>query len=217
MELMAIYEKLLKRFGGQGWWPMSNGFSPPEWEVCVGAVLTQNTNWRNVEKALENLKAGKVLSPVDMVSTEADELERMVRPSGYYRQKAARLRVFADFVLGFGGFGRFSRKVTREQLLDVRGLGPETVDSILLYALGRPVFVIDAYTKRVFRRLGFKDEHDYGGWRRFFESGLPPYVELYKELHALIVELAKGCCRPKPLCGECVLNEECALAREKKG
>ena len=209
MELMAIYKQLLARFGGRGWWPMSNGFSPPEWEVCVGAILTQNTNWRNVEKALENLKAGKVLTPVDMVSTDLPELERMVRPSGYYRQKAAKLRMFADFVLGFGGFMRFSKKVTREQLLGVRGLGPETVDSILLYALGRPVFVIDAYTKRVFTRLGFDDKKGYDEWRHFFESNLPEDIGLYKEFHALIVELAKRSCRPKPSCGECPLAITC--------
>ena len=209
MELMDVYDKLRKRYGGQGWWPMKNGFSPPEWEVCVGAILTQNTNWRNVEKALKNLKTGKVLSPVDTIKTEAHDLETMVKPSGFYKQKAERLRVFADFVLGFGGFGRFSRKVTREQLLGIKGLGPETVDSILLYALGRPVFVIDAYTRRIITRLGYEIKKGYEDWRSFFESSLPEDIGLYKEFHALIVELAKGSCRPKPSCCQCPLACAC--------
>lgn len=216
MELMAIYEKLLARFGEQGWWPMSNGFSPPEWEVCVGAILTQNTNWRNVEKALENLKAGKIVSSLDLIKTGKDELERMIRPSGFYRQKAARLRLFSDFVLGFGSFQKFSKNVTREQLLDVRGLGPETVDSILLYALDRPVFVIDAYTKRVFTRLGMVREWKYEEWKKFFEDNLPSNVDVYKQFHALIVELAKGSCRKRPLCECCVLGRECSFAGRKK-
>ncbi len=212
MDLTSIYEHLLDRFGHQRWWPMTNGFSPPGWEVCIGAVLTQNTNWGNVEKALANLKAGKVLSPVDMMGTETPDLERLVRPSGFYRQKAARLRVLADFVLGFGGFRQFSRKVTRQQLLGVQGIGPETADSILLYALGRTVFVIDAYTKRVFTRLGLADGGDYEGWRRLFESNLPRDADVYKEFHALIVELGKKSCRPKPLCGDCILREMCDRA-----
>jgi endonuclease-3 related protein len=215
MDLTGIYAQLLDRFGQQRWWPMTNGFSPPEWEVCIGAVLTQNTNWNNVEKAMVNLKAEKILSPVDMIGTERPDLERLIRPSGFYRQKAARLRVLADFVLGFGGFRRFSRKATRQQLLGVHGLGPETADSILLYALGRPVFVIDAYTKRVFARLGFKDRKDYDGWKRLFESGFPKDVGMYKEFHALIVELAKNYCRPRPLCGHCALNSRCIKNKKR--
>ena len=209
MELLDVYARLLKRFGAQNWWPMVNGFSPPEFEVCIGAILTQNTNWKNAEMALENLKSGGIVAPLDIVKTETGVLERGIRSSGYYRQKAGRLRIFADFVLGFGGFERFYREVTREQLLGVPGLGPETADSILLYALGRPVFVIDAYTRRVFSRLGHGDKKGYDEWRSFFERNLPRDVDIYKEFHALIVELAKKFCRPKPACGSCPLGEIC--------
>lgn len=209
MKLTEIYQKMLAHFGPREWWPVSNGFTPPEWEICVGAILTQNTNWRNVERALDNLKNEKMISPTDIKNIDKAALERLVRPSGYYRQKAERLRIFADFVLGFGSFPGFSKNVTREQLLDVKGLGPETVDSILLYALNRPVFVIDAYTKRIFSRLGFKDGKNYEGWKRLFVSGLPKDAGLYKEFHALLVELAKNYCKKKPLCSECPLQNEC--------
>jgi endonuclease-3 related protein len=211
MELIPIYRKLLSRFGRQGWWPMTNGFSPPEWEVCIGAILTQNTNWLNVERALLNLKNERIITPADMSGEKEDSLREAIKPSGFYRQKAARLKTFADFVLGFGTFGEFKRTVTRGQLLNVSGLGPETADSILLYALGRPVFVIDAYTRRVFSRLGFKNSNNYEEWRLFFESGLPKDVNVYKELHALIVELAKKYCKAKPLCNMCLLNKICSF------
>ncbi len=210
MKMISIYKKLLTRFGEQDWWPMTNGFSPPEWEVCIGAILTQNTNWNNVGLALRNLKAERILTPIDIIKIKTPELEKTIMPSGFYKQKAARLQIFADFVLGFGGFRQFSHKVTREQLLEVKGLGPETVDSILLYALGRPVFVIDAYTKRAFTRLGLGERKNYEEWRVFFESNLPKDVNMYKEFHALIVELGKNCCRPKPLCEHCVFNGVCS-------
>lgn len=213
MDLPAIYSELLDRFGQQGWWPMSDGFSPPELEVCLGAILTQNTNWNNVEKALKNLKAGNVVCPEDVIETGTSELERLIRPSGFFRQKAARLKRFAGFVESLGGFERFSMDVTREQLLGVKGLGPETVDSILLYALGKPVFVIDAYTRRVFSRLGFAGLKGYEEWRGFFEERLPKDVEVYREFHALIVELAKSHCRKEPSCGRCPLNAECIRSR----
>lgn len=213
MDLMSVYSALLDRFGRQRWWPMKNGFSPPEWEVCLGAILTQNTNWRNVELALENLKAGKMTGPDDIIESGTPDLERLIKPSGFFRQKAARLKKFAVFVKGLGGFSGFSENVSRPQLLGVNGLGPETVDSILLYALGRPVFVIDAYTRRVFSRLGFAGLKGYEGWRGFFEERLPRDVDLYKEFHALIVELAKSHCRKEPSCGRCPLNAECLRNR----
>ncbi len=208
--LLKIYHKLLDSFGSQNWWPMEGGFRPREWEVCLGAILTQNTNWKNVEKALENLKKAGKISPMDILEAEDGELEELVRPSGYYKQKAIKLRDFTDFVMGFGGFRQFSKKVSRKQLLEVRGIGPETADSILLYALGRPHFVVDAYTRRVFSRLGLlKDGLDYEGIRRFFEEKLPKDINLYKEYHALIVELGKRLCRNKPLCKECPLDKQC--------
>ncbi len=189
---------------------MKNGFDPPEWEVCAGAILTQNTNWRNVERALGNLKGGGIISPQDVMKTGGARLRELIRPSGFYRQKAGRLRTFAGFVIGFGNFREFSEKVTREQLLRVDGFGPETADSILLYALGRPEFVIDAYTRRVFTRLGRVEGGGYEGWKTFFESGLPEDVGIYREFHALIVELAKGFCRKGPVCAGCPVNGLCA-------
>ena len=170
---------------------------------------TQQTNWKNVERALGNMKRGRITSPEDIRKVRKNNLECAVKPSGFYRQKAERLRVFSEFVISFGGFHEFSKKVTREQLLEVRGLGPETADSILLYALERPVFVIDAYTKRVFSRFGFENKKDYNEWREFFEDNLPRDVGVYKEFHALIVELGKNFCKTRPLCEKCILNDSC--------
>lgn len=191
MNILKVYEKLLKKFGRQNWWPMSSGFQPKEWEVCVGAILTQNTNWRNVERALGNLRKNEILSPEDMVSIKTKKLEDIIRPSGFYRQKAERLKEFARFVLGFGTFEKFIKNVNRDDLLKVKGIGFETADSILLYACGRPYFVVDAYTKRFVKSLGVKTKMDYESLRGFFEKNLPKDVEIYKEFHALIVEWGK--------------------------
>jgi endonuclease-3 related protein len=208
MTPFELYEKLLEHFGPQNWWPMLNGFEPPEWEVCVGAILTQNTNWKNVEKALENLKKESITSPYDIEKVKKSNLEQIIRPSGFYKQKAERLKVFADFVLGFGSFEKFSKSVTREQLLNVKGLGPETADSILLYALNRPVFVIDAYTNRICKSVGMgpSKTENYEELRHFFEKKLPKNIKIYKEFHALIVEMGKNHCKAKPLCRQCMLK-----------
>lgn len=198
--LLEIYEMLLKRFGPQNWWPMQNGFSPPEWEVCVGAVLTQNTNWGNVEKALVNLKNESVLNKEDIKRIRTEKLAELIRPAGYYNQKARKLKALA----GFRG------EATRENLLGVWGIGRETADSILLYAYGKPYFVVDAYTKRIFSRLGLvREDSDYDTVREFFESMLPRDAELYKEYHALIVKLGKDFCRKKPSCSGCPLGVMC--------
>jgi endonuclease-3 related protein len=202
MNLLNIYQKLLKHFGSQDWWPMQRGFEPPEWEVCIGAVLTQNTNWGNVELALSNLKKAGLLSRKDIRKVPNKRLASLIRPAGYYNQKAKKLKILAGFL------GK-PAKVTRENLLGLWGLGPETVDSILLYAYGNPCFVVDAYTRRVFSRMGLDDKETYEEWRNFFESQLPKDVSLYKEFHALIVELAKRHCKAKPLCENCPLTKEC--------
>lgn len=219
--LFSIYSSLLKSFGHQNWWPTGRGFTPAEFEVCVGAILTQNTSWNNVEKALELMKSGGFTNPLAVSTAEKGMLEQAVRQSGFYKQKAERLKIFSDFVMGFGGFRGFSKNVTREQLLKLKGIGSETADSMLLYALDRSVFVIDAYTKRVFARLGicpkgYSDRKEmesnlkYDDWRYFFESNLPMDTNLYKEFHALIVELAKRHCRKKPACEGCPLGKRCA-------
>jgi endonuclease-3 related protein len=209
MKLTEVYGRMLSRFGPRNWWPMRNTFKPPELEVCVGAILTQNTSWGNVERALSLMKA-KGMTGMDAIEDAGlHELEEAVRPSGFYKQKAERLKTFTEFVRSFGGFPGFSRKVTRGQLLGLKGIGPETADSILLYALGRPLFVVDAYTRRVFTRLGFPDRKGYEAWRGFFEDNLPRDVALYREFHALIVEHAKTYCRKKPLCSNCFLAKNC--------
>jgi endonuclease-3 related protein len=191
MDLLKVYEKLLKEFGRQGWWPTAGKFRPREWEICVGAILTQNTNWRNVEKALESMKKEGILSPKDVISIEIEKLEEIIRPSRFYKQKAGRLKGLAEFVLDFGGFKDFRNKVGREELLGVKGIGLETCDSILLYACDRPYFVIDSYTKRFVRTLGIKVREDYESLREFFENNLPKDAGIYKEFHALIVEWGK--------------------------
>ncbi|MFH0956255.1 MAG: endonuclease III domain-containing protein [Candidatus Aenigmatarchaeota archaeon] len=210
MKAGEVYGAMLTGMGRKDWWHMERGFSPPQFEVCLGAILTQNTNWRNVERALALMIEKGLTTPEKILSADMKTLEDAVRPSGFYKQKAQRLKLFAGFVSGFGGFPEFSKNVTREELLKLKGIGPETADSILLYALGRPVFVIDAYTKRIFTRLGFPERKGYEEWRRFFEDSLPRDVKLYKEFHALIVEHAKRHCRKEPLCEECFLNGKCA-------
>ena len=191
VNLFDEYRKLLREFGRQAWWPAHRNFQPRAWEVCVGAILTQNTNWRNVERALDVLSENKIVSPADVLETKNEKLEQLIRPSGFYKQKAERLKTFAEFVLSFGGFENFRKKVERRELLKVMGIGPETADSILLYACNRPHFVIDAYTKRFVRSLGHKPAKDYESLRQHFENSLPKDVDLYKEFHALIVEWGK--------------------------
>lgn len=190
-DLLVVYRNLLNEFGRREWWPAHRNFRPKEWEVCAGAILTQNTNWKNVERALDNLNAGKITSPESVIKTDLRKLEELVRPSGFYRQKAARLKALAQFVVSYGSFRKFVKNVEREELLKVKGIGFETCDSILLYACGRPHFVIDAYTKRLVKMLGIRTKTDYESLRAYFEKSLPKDVSLYKEFHALIVEWGK--------------------------
>lgn len=190
IKLIEIYSKLLGYYGKQNWWPLSYNFKPKEWEICVGAILTQNTNWGNVEKALLSLKNANCLTVNEVLNVEQEKLEGFIRSSGFYRQKAERLKILGEFILGFGSFKRFVNNVKRVELLKVRGIGKETCDSILLYACNRPYFVIDAYTKRLCNKLGIV-KNNYEDYRLFFESNLPKDIELYKEFHALIVRCGK--------------------------
>jgi endonuclease-3 related protein len=211
MELITIYKKLLTHFGRQNWWPASFGFKPAGLEICTGAILTQNTSWQNVERALKNLKEAGCTTLDDFLKITEARLKKVIRPAGFFNQKAERLKLFAKYVSGFNSVEDFFRNVTREQLLEIKGIGPETADSILLYAANRPCFVIDAYTRRIFSRMGLIGENrDYEKVRSFFESNLPKDISLYKEFHALIVELGKNICRKKPLCVECPLGEGCS-------
>jgi len=186
----------------------------------VGAILTQNTNWRNVEKAIDNLKAKKLLTPKALYRLPEKELSRLIRPAGYFNVKAERLRHFLRFLMEenraslkriFSG----RLELARTRLLNVKGIGPETADSMLLYAGGLPVFVIDAYTKRIFSRLGFCEQDvSYHDLQMFFMGHLPPETARYNEFHALLVMLGKDFCKPKPLCGGCPLKKVCQWAKE---
>lgn len=207
-ELLLIYHRLLTFFGEQGWWPAETPF-----EVMVGAILTQNTAWRNVEHAIENLKKAEVLTPEGLRRITERRLARLIRPAGYYNVKARRLKALIAFLTG--EYGGDLRKMfrepcapLREKILMVKGVGPETADSILLYAGGKPIFVIDAYTKRVLSRHGMiTDGASYGAIQNLFMQSLPADVVLYKEYHALFVRLAKSFCKTKPLCAGCPLEE----------
>lgn len=205
--LIKIYRRLYAHFGPQGWWPGDTAF-----EVIIGAILTQNTAWSNVEKAIGNLKRARALSPRSMRRLDRATLARLITPAGYYNVKAGRVKNFIDFLSSEYGLDlkRLSREATyrlRERLLGLNGIGPETCDSILLYAFARPVFVIDAYTKRVFSRHGFlKAEAAYEEFQAFFMNNLPRSARLFNEYHALIVRLAKEFCRTKPDCASCPLR-----------
>lgn len=203
-ELMALYRALLDAFGPRHWWPGETPF-----EVMVGAVLTQNTAWTNVERAIAALKAAGLLSPEALDAAPEGQVAELVRPSGYFNVKAKRLKSLVHwFVRRLGGEvaaadGTPTGELRRE-LLAVHGVGEETADSILLYTLERPVFVVDAYTRRAFSRHGaFGADASYGEMQRFFEERLPPDVALYNEYHALIVYLGKDFCRPTPRCEGC--------------
>jgi endonuclease-3 related protein len=179
----------------------------------VGAVLTQNTAWRNVERAIENLKTEGVLTPLALGEIDEARLAELIRPAGYYNVKAKRLKSLMEFLdMGYGGdFARmFSEPLLslRQKILAVHGIGPETADSILLYAGEKPIFVIDAYTKRILSRHGMiTDSASYGDIQNLFMGSLPPDVSLYKEYHALLVRLAKTFCKTTPHCAACPLEE----------
>ena len=208
--LTEIYNRLLDFFGPQNWWPMQRGFRPPEWEVCLGAILTQNTNWNNVERALSNLKKAKILGYKDILAIKEKSLAELIKPSGYYNQKAKRLKSLAKLVSEYGSVENFLTNVERDELLAVKGIGKETADSILLYACSKPYFVVDAYTRRIFSRLDLlKYDMDYEEIRKFFEDNLPRDILLYREFHALIVKLGKDICKKKPLCNDCPLLKIC--------
>jgi len=206
-QLLDIYRLLLDAFGPQHWWPGETVF-----EIMLGAILTQNTSWANVEKAIANLRAAGCLEPNALHELDPAELETLIRPAGYFRLKAKRLTNFTHWLFaGYGGDLTALEDVhtarLREELLGISGVGPETADSILLYALNRPVFVVDTYTARVMVRHGLLEpEIDYQQLQDLFESHLEPDVALFNEYHALLVRLGKDFCKPKPKCAACPLN-----------
>jgi endonuclease-3 related protein len=205
--LAEMYERLMRAVGPRHWWP---GDSP--FEVIVGAILTQNTSWANVEKAIDNLKRAGMLSPLGMRGVTRDELAPVIKPSGFYRLKAARLKRFVDFFYEeFGGDLSRMRSEDlgslRKGLLGVDGIGPETADSIILYALGKPIFVVDAYTRRIFSRHNLISEKwSYEHLQRMVMDELARDVGVYNEFHALLVFLGKHWCKKIPRCGGCPLE-----------
>lgn len=207
--LQEYYNTLLRALGPQNWWPARTPF-----EVILGAILTQNTAWTNVEKAMANLRRERLLTPAALERVPQRKLARLIRSSGYFRQKAKKLKAFVRFLRHeYGGsLARMFRTPTaelREKLLAVHGIGPETADSILLYAARHPVFVVDAYTKRILMRHGLVTEKaGYEELRALFENSLPRDVQLYNEFHGLIVMTGKHWCRTKnPLCHACPLQK----------
>ncbi|MDD4980508.1 MAG: endonuclease III domain-containing protein [Candidatus Omnitrophica bacterium] len=206
-KLNLIYKKLYSYFGPQHWWP---GDSP--FEVMVGAILTQNTSWLNVEKAINNLKKHKVLTADKLYKLSSKRLALLIRPAGYYNIKAERLKIFLRFFLkyyqGLEGMLNSDTLALRNQLLGVKGIGPETADSILLYALNKPVFVVDAYTRRILSRHRFIPEGaDYHQTQNLFMQNLKKSVKLFNEYHALLVKLGKEfCLKNKPRCEICPLR-----------
>lgn len=205
--LLKIYDRLYKHFGPQYWWP-----GDTKTEIIIGAILTQNTNWGNVEKALRNLRKQKLLNFAPLRDASEKDIAQMIRPSGYFNMKARRLKNFVDFFYQeFGGSWRRIHAeplpVLREKILSVNGIGPETADSVLLYAMDRPVFVVDTYTKRVLSRHGLIDaQASYDEVQRLFMEHVPCDVQRFNEYHALIVRLAKEYCKTKACCEGCPLN-----------
>jgi endonuclease-3 related protein len=205
--LNALYVLMETRYGPTHWWPGDTPF-----EIAVGAILTQNTAWTNVERAIANLKRARLMSAKAILACPIEQLETALMPSGYFRVKARRVRSFCAYLQErYGGsMKRLSKEplpALREELLAVNGIGPETADDILLYACGKPVFVVDAYTRRILGRHGLIDRSmGYEKLREFFEENLERDVHLYSEYHALRVYVGKDYCRRVPRCAECPLG-----------
>ncbi len=205
--LLGIYKRLFDHFGPQSWWPADDAF-----EVIVGAILTQNTAWRNVEKAIYNLKEEGLLNPSGLHGLSLEQLASLIRPSGFYNVKANRLKAFLDLL--FNDYKgdldiMFSEEGSRlrERLLGVKGIGEETADSMLLYAGGVPIFVVDSYTKRIlFMHKIISSASDYREVQQIFMKWLPHDPQLFNEYHALIVKVGKDFCKKKPLCERCPLS-----------
>ena len=219
-----IYKKLYDFFGPRGWWPVSGLYHPLRYkpgdekeifEICVGALLAQNTTWKNAERAVKNLMDEGLNSPSKLVKISEKRLAVLIRPSGYFNQKAKKLKAFAEFLIlnakdGIKRFFKGGVSELREKLLSVKGIGPETADSMLLYAGNKDVFVVDAYTVRFAARFGWLNTSVYGDVQSFFEGSLSRPFKVYNEYHALIVELAKQfCSKRSPVCNKCPVSQYC--------
>lgn len=214
MELVyLVCKRLLKHYGPQHWWPITTKDKiHKEFEIILGAILTQNTAWSNVEKSLRELEKNNLIGVERIRGIEEKKLAELIRSSGYYNQKAKKLKAVANFLKEnkINQLEKLETGILRKKLLDVHGIGNETADSILLYALNKPVFVVDAYTKRIFSRIGLKcEDSSYEEVQNFFHSRLKRDTKMFNEYHALIVEHGKRICKKKPLCDECVLKIMC--------
>ena len=225
-----LYQVLFERYGKQNWWPMDTDYhkknnSDPRFEIIIGAILTQNTAWSNVEKALENLKEQKILDIKKISHIEITRLQQLIRPSGFFNQKADRIQNIASYLHdnyqnNLDIFFNREAQTIRKELLSLKGIGPETADSILLYAGNMPIFVVDAYTKRLCKRIALNTKTNYDDIQNYFEEDLKnnyskeEIVQIYNELHALIVEIAKNYCKTKPKCTQCILQKQCNYSKK---
>lgn len=213
-KLEKIYRTLFNKYGKQHWWPADS-----KEEIIIGAILTQNTNWKNVEKAIDNLRKNNLLDFKNLYKTNEKELAALIKPSGYYNQKAKKLKNFVNFLfneygLDLNKFFRLDVDNLRAKLLEINGIGKETADSIILYAANKPIFVVDAYTKRIMDRIGFKED-TYDKLQNLFMKNLSKDVEMFNEYHALLVRLGKEICKKEPLCKECCLNRLCCYYSDR--
>lgn len=208
MALFSLYRALYRHYGPRHWWPADTPF-----EVVVGAILTQNTAWKNVEKAIRNLKGENLLSPARLSGVSVSKLAGLIRPAGYFNVKAARLKNFLQFLKKkyqnqLANLFRLPLSELRSELLSVNGIGEETADSIILYAADRGIFVVDAYTRRLLARHRYiRGDETYGSLQLLFHRALPRRVSLFNEFHALIVETGKDYCRKTPRCETCPLRK----------
>ena len=208
--LEPIYHKLYEAYGSQGWWPLNRKYSgkvnlnnKERFEVCLGAILTQNTSWSNVNKVLNELRKNNLIDQEKLSSINIIKLASLIKSSGYNNQKAKKIKEFIKFLDS-------EKEINRENLLAIWGVGEETADSILLYAYQEPIFVIDTYTKRIFSRLGVcQDNISYKELQEIFHENLKKDSKFFNEYHALIVEHAKRYCNKRPLCSSCILNKQC--------
>ena len=225
-KIKQIYYILLKEYGAQGWWPIVNNktllceyhVNAPRneseaLEICFGAILTQNTNWKNVEKALANLNKNNIIDAKKIIAISKKKLAEIIKSSGYNNQKAKKLKNFCQFLLNnYNGklnlLFKNNTYILRKELLSINGIGPETADSIILYSAKKSIFVIDAYTKRILNRIGYK-QNKYEQLQKLFMESLPDNEKLFNEYHALLVQLGKNICKKIPLCSKCPLNRNC--------
>ncbi len=223
----SLYKKLLKHYGHQGWWPLvdpQSGISVyrsriryneiEKFEICIGAILTQGIAWKNVEKALYNLKKENYLDPFSLNRISNEKLGILIKPTGYYNQKAIKIKNFLywfkNYNYNFNKLSKIPDFKLRDSLLSINGIGPETADSILNYGLGRKIFVVDAYTKRILSRIGLIDESlDYHTVQNMFYKNFRAEVQDYKEFHSLIVAHGSTICRKKPFCIKCPFSAIC--------